>query len=245
MIRCTLAILLTVAALHSLGTQASSGLASSPSVSVLLPMNLNSETVQIAYFMVGPFGGYGGQAKQLPGLRSYEISASVDGKAATQIKVIVYASGCEIRTFIFDIQQSTLEEDFKCQPIPRVTLSGQIVPNELVRDRNTELVVNYMAFWAHEFFGITDGIVTEFRLATVSPDENGMFQVNLPDLSADGPTSSRENATLHLVLRDAKTWNHIASSLEPDLLDFRSIDHGLIIRPSYPSHLNFSPAPHQ
>jgi len=247
MIRCTLAILLGIAVPQSLGSQAFSGQASSPSVSVVLPVNLDSEAVQISYFMVGPFGGYGGYTKQDPSVRSYEIAASVEGRAATQIKIIVYASGCEIRTFVLAVQQdSKLKEEFQCQAVPAVRLSGQVVPSELVRDRNTELVITYMAFWAHEFFGITDGPVTEFRLAILSPDEHGMFQVDLPDFSADDPTiSSRENATFHLMLRDVKTWNHIASNLEPDLIDFRSMDHGLIIRPSYPSHLNFSPAPHQ
>jgi len=246
MLRLTLAILLGIPALQSLGTQDSARPATSSSVSVSLPMNLDSEAVQIAYFMTGPFGGYGGYTTPVPGLHSYEIAASVDGKAATQIRIIAYAPGCEIQTFIFPVDEdSTLKGEFNCQPVPSVTLSGRIVPNELVRDRNTELVITYMAFWAYQFFGIVDGPVTKFRLATVSPDENGMFQVDLPDFTVGRPTSSsRENGSLYLMLRDAKTWNQIGSDLEPEELDFRSKHQGLIIRSFYSSGLNFHPALH-
>jgi hypothetical protein len=84
------------------------------------------------------------------------------------------------------------------------------VPTELVRENNAESVVNYMAYWAHGFFGIADGFVTEFRLATVSPDANGVFQVELPYFSADDEASpSRRRAGFWLMLRDSKTWNHI------------------------------------
>jgi hypothetical protein len=53
-------------------------------VSVLPPANIPSENVQISYFLIGPFGGYGGYTKQRPGLHSYEISALVEGKTANE-----------------------------------------------------------------------------------------------------------------------------------------------------------------
>ena len=65
-------------------------------VSVLLPANIPWEAVQISYFLVGPFGGQGGQTEQREGLNSYEIPAIVEGKAATEIRMIVYAPRCEI-----------------------------------------------------------------------------------------------------------------------------------------------------
>jgi hypothetical protein len=40
--------------------------------------------------------------------------------------------------------------------------------------------VDYMAYWARGFFGIEDGMVTQFRLATVSPDSDGVIHVELP-----------------------------------------------------------------
>jgi len=71
-----------------------------PSVSISLPPDILSETVQISYFLVGPFGGYGGYAARRTGVHSYEIPTMVDDKAATEIRMIVYASGCEIQQFV-------------------------------------------------------------------------------------------------------------------------------------------------
>jgi len=233
------AILLGIAALPTIVSQ------TSPTVSISLPPNIPSETAQIAYHLVGPFGGYGGYTEQRAGVHSYEIETSVEGNAATEIRMIVYAPGCEIQTFIVPLaDDSRVKQEFECQPVPSVMLSGQIVPNALVRDKNVELVITYMAFWAHEFFGIVDGPVAELRLATVSPDSNGMFQVDLPHFSADAtPSSSRPRASLCLMLRDSKTWNHIASSLEPEIPEFRSEDHSLRIQPYYPIGLKFTAGP--
>jgi hypothetical protein len=242
MIRCIFVILLVMSGFLSLEAQIPSKQDDFPSVSVLLPANIPSETVQISYFLIGPFGGYGGYTKQRPGLHSYEISALVEGKTASEIRMIVYASGCEIKTFVLALTEDfRVKQEFECQRVATVKLSGQIVPTELVRENNAELVVNYMAYWAHGFFGIADGLVTEFRLATVSPDANGVFQVELPYFSADDEASpSRRRAGFWLMLRDSKTWNHIAFNLEPEVLELRLEEHSLRIRSHYPDGLKFT-----
>jgi hypothetical protein len=216
-----------------------------PSVSISLPPDVLSETVQISYFLIGPFGGYGGSAALRPAVRSYEIPAMVGGKAATEIRLIIYASGCEIQTFVIPLaEDSRVSQEFPCQRVATVKLSGQIVPNELARDNNAELVVRYMAYWAHGFYGISDGFVTEFLLATVSPDANGMFQVDLPYFSTDAESSSpQQRASFRLMLRDSKTWNHIASNLDPEKQELRLQQHGLRIRSHYPDNLLFIAEP--
>jgi hypothetical protein len=147
---CVLSILLVMSAFLSSAVQTASNLDDFPSVSVLLPANIPSETVQISYFLIGPFGGYSGYTKQRPGLRSYEMSALVEGKAASEIRMIIYASGCEIKTFVLPLAgDSRLTEEFECRRAATVQLSGQIVPTELVRENNAELVVFYMANWSH------------------------------------------------------------------------------------------------
>jgi hypothetical protein len=212
-----------------------------PSVSVLLPANIPSETVQISYFLIGPFGGYGDYTNQQPGLGSYEISTLVEGKAASEIRIIVYASGCEIKTFVLPLMEhSRVEQGFECQRAATVHLSGQIVPTELARGNNAELVVDYMAYWAHEFFGFADGPVTEFQLAAVSPDSDGNFQVELPYFLPDVADSpSQRKAGLSLTLRDAKTGNLIASNLQPQDPDLRLEEHSFKIESHYPNGLKF------
>src|SRR5271168_4019319 len=176
MVHCIFAILLGMAAWLPPKAPNLSKAEGLPSVSVLLPANIPSETVQISYFLIGPFGGYGGYTEQRAGLHSYEISSLVEGKSASEIRLIVYAQGCEIKTFVLQLtEDSRVKQEFECQRAVTVHLSGQIVPTELATENNAELVVYYMAYWAHGFFGITDGMVTEFRLATVAPDSNGVF----------------------------------------------------------------------
>jgi len=211
-----------------------------PSVSISLPQDILSETVQISYYLVGPFGGHSGYTTDRAGVHSYEIPTVVEGNAATEIRMIVYASGCEIQQFVIPLaEHSRVNQDFPCQPVQTVKLSGKIVPDALVRDTNAELVVTYMAYWAHSFYGVADGFVTGFNIATVSPDANGMFQIDLPYFSVDAEASSseQERASLRLMLRDSKTGNIIASILEPEKQDLRLQDHGLRIGSQYPDDL--------
>jgi hypothetical protein len=243
-VRCILVTLVGVVALLAGKTQIPERAEDSPSVSIYLPSNVPSETVQISYFLIGPFGGYGGYAARRTGVDSYEIPTIVEGKAATEIRMIVYASGCEIQQFVIPLSEhSRVSQEFPCQPGETVKLSGKIVPSGLVSDNNAELVVSYMAYWAHGFYGITDGAVTEFHVATVSPDANGMFQVDLPYFSTDAEASSSERrASFQLMLRDSKTWNLIAFNLDPDKQDLKLQEDGLRIRSHYPDDLIFTAA---
>jgi hypothetical protein len=245
LVSCAFAILLCTPALQTLASQAASRQEISPFVSISLPSNIPSETVQVVYFMVGPFGGHGGYTERRVGLHSYAIAASAEGKAATELRMIVYASGCEIQTFVIPLaEDSRVKREFECQPVRSVMLSGQILPNDLVRDKNAELVITYMAFWAHEFFGILDGPVAEILLASITPDANGVFQVDLPQFSENvTPPSSQPRASWHLLLRDSKTLNPIAYNLQPEVPEFRSEDHSLRVRSDYPSGLKFTAWP--
>ena len=245
MVGWVLAILLGMAGLLPQSAQTPKIASFLPSVSVSLPPDMLSETVQISYFLVGPFGGSGGYAAQRTGVHSYEIPTMLDGKAATEIRMIVYASGCEIQQFVIPLaEHSRVSQEFPCQPVETVKLSGHIVPDTLVRNStNAELVVTYMAYWAHGFYGIADGFVTGFHLATISPAANGMFQVDLPYFSVDAEaSSSQQRAGFRLMLRNSKTGNHIASNLEPEKQELRLQEHGLRIRSQYPDDLIFTAA---
>jgi hypothetical protein len=216
-----------------------------PSVALLVPPSIPSEDIHIVYDLTGPFGGYGGDIDSEPNLHSYEIDASLNGKAATEAKLIVYAPGCEIQTFAIPLHaDSATTAEFECTRVPTVTLSGQIEPSEL--SAKAQLDVTYEALWGDRFFGIMDGMVPQFRLASVRPDAEGRFQVNLPYFTVDSKSlesQSSDQSDFRLSLRDPDTGNSIAWNLEPELSDFVSETRGLEIRPFYPAGLKFKQTP--
>lgn len=236
MVRGLIAVLFGIACFQLFGMQSLPKVEGARSLSITFPEDIPSEAVEIRYFLRGAFGGYGSYVKQQPKLHSYDIATFVEGRAATEARVIAYAPGCAIQRFILPLHDgSSVRQEFECRHLPTVSLSGQIVPFDSIRGRNTELVVTYMAYWAHEFFGITDGFVTQLELAKVSPDANGMFQFDLPDFTADTMLfSHQQRASLHLGLRDSKTGNPLPCEMEGVAPDLLNEDHGLQIRSYYP-----------
>jgi hypothetical protein len=204
-------------------------------VSILLRLDVPSETVQIDYFMSGAFGGYGGNDGPIrPGLRSYEIPAFVDGKPASDFKIAIYAPGCQIETADIPLTGGRIvEHPFKCQRIRSTELAGQI-PADAVGPRD-EVAISYLAPWVSgNFFGIADGPTTEFQIATVPVNPAGMFRVDLSDLSAGPPNSYQ--GSWWLQLQDHSTGNRIADLRAPqDLAD----DLDLRVQPSYPGIVMF------
>src|SRR5258708_31462464 len=71
-----------------------------PSVSISLPPDILSETVQISYFVVGPFGGYGGHAAPGTCGDSFPLPHTTGNKPATQIWRIGYVTGCAMHQII-------------------------------------------------------------------------------------------------------------------------------------------------
>jgi hypothetical protein len=153
----------------------------SPGITLYLPPDIASETVQINYFMLGSFGGYGSYVTAEKGRVSYDIPASVDGKPAEAVKVIAYMPGCEIMKLEITIQRASEARTLPCKVLGRVPLHGRILPVSVAQSPEIEVEIRYEADWDHDFFGIADGMVTTIRVATVIPDEDGRFEVDLPD----------------------------------------------------------------
>src|SRR5580692_18265 len=103
MFRCILVIFLGVASC----LQARPKPDEFPFVSIVLPQDVPSDTVQISYYLVGPFGGHGGYAAQQFGVNSYQIPTVVDGKTATEIRAIAYAPGCEFQEFVIPLTEQS------------------------------------------------------------------------------------------------------------------------------------------
>jgi hypothetical protein len=205
-----------------------------PKISLTLPSDIPSETVQINYFMIGPFGGYGGFVRTEKGRSTYDVVASVDGNAPASVKVIAYLPGCEIATLEIPTQGTTLSRSLSCKPLGRILLRGQISPISIIQDHPpAEVEVEYLAMWGHQFFGIMDGPVTSLHVATVVPDEKGQFEVAVPDFSKQPNLGEGE---FQFILRQTTTGNIIAF-LRPTSVERGDV--GLKVRPSYPPLTQF------
>jgi hypothetical protein len=178
-----------------------------PRVSLVLPSGVTSEASQIDYFMVGSFGGYGDFVRTEKNRRTYDIHAAVDGHPAKGIKVVAYLPGCEIATLDIPVLGPTSERRLPCKPLGSLSLRGQIFPVSLTLEQPTEVEVLYLATWAHQFFGISDGLVTTIHLATVVPDGDGQFEVKLPDLHKQ---TELGDGLYQFLLRHRSTGNIIA-----------------------------------
>jgi hypothetical protein len=233
MFRSILRIALLVAAVPVAAGQDSAS-RQPPRISLTLPYDIPSETVQINYFMIGPFGGYGDFVRTEKGRSTYDIVASVDGKPAVSVKVIAYLPGCEIATLEIPMQGTTLSRPLSCKLLGRILLRGQISPMSITQEHQpAEVVVDYLAMWDHQFFGIMDGPVTSIHVATVVPDEEGQFEVAVPDFSTQTNLGEGE---FQFILRQTTTGNIIAF-LKPtgENRDYL----GLKVRPSYPPVTQF------
>ena len=216
--------------------------AATPTITIKFAHEIRSENVIIYYQLYGPFGGVGSMATPARNLSSYQINPSYDGKLASSIKAVIYASGCEFDTFESDITEEPIETTYECTPLPTLSLVGHIPPTRLVRDRDLEVVVWYLGDWECRFFELYDCMVPQIQLARAPVNENGEFEATIVDFSPEQSPPMRHRAELWVALRDAKTWNLIGAGLVPPKeLRTRSVT-GLAIRPFYPAPVEFEPA---
>jgi len=200
-----------------------------PKITLILPSGIDSETVQIDYFLAGPFGGYGGLMKAASKKASYDIDPFVDGRPADNVKIIAYLPGCEIVTLDFAFTGTPVEQWLNCYPLGLVSFCGKVAPALTNQARRPEINVIYLAMWSQRFFGISDGAVTTIRLGTAHIERDGKFEIVLPDLFKQ---SNFQDGALQFFVREPKTGN-ILAYLKPAEAAPNSPDW-LIVQASYP-----------
>ncbi|MGD0010181.1 MAG: hypothetical protein ABSE93_16750 [Terriglobia bacterium] len=210
---------------------------------IRLPPEIRSEQVQARYFLGGPFGVHGEFVKAETERNTYLIGTSVNHQAAETLKVILYAPGCQFVTIaVPSISQSEKTTDVSCEDLPPITFNGRVELPEPLRSRPYEVEINYMAYWALDFFHTPEGGVTTFHLARVTPDEGGAFQVLLPNFTKDAVTESfHRNAGLQFIARERDTGN-IVSFLVPANKEWKNL-RDLPVKPKYPTPVLFKPLP--
>jgi hypothetical protein len=212
-----------------------------PFVSVSIPATVQPESVQIAYHLSGPFGGYYSSIKPVLVSGSYRIFTTVGGKRANHVKIVVFAPDCEPIQFDVPLDATARAgRTFQCQAAKIVNLTGQITPPELARRTNADLVIDYEPDWVMKFFGVMDGPLVTFRVTETTPKADGTFQVGLPLFAKDAADSSAEpRASFRLSLIEKQTLNSLSDDLVPEASEFRLPQRTLRISSQYPDRLKF------
>ena len=183
---------------------------------IRIPPAIRKRDAQLRYFLTGPFGGYGEAARRVEA--GFVIPTRVEGEPAEHLKAVIYVAGCQLVTLdIGSIRDFNGAADFICNELPAFTLKGKIILPEDPARQSYFVEANYMAYWAHNFFGIADGIVTSFSLGRFTPDRQGVFQFRLPDFSKDQATRSfKLDAGIQFIARERATLNILAHLVPSD-----------------------------
>jgi hypothetical protein len=209
---------------------------------IRLPPEIRSEQVQLFYVLAGPFARTSRWVKPEPERNSYLIETSVNHQAAETLKVIMYAPGCQIVTIALDtLPETEKSREVSCEDLPPMTFNGRVELPEALRRRPYEVEIMYMPLWQYDFFHIPEGVAAMFRLARVTPDERGAFQVQLPNFTKDAVTeSSHRKAWIRFVAVERNTGNFVCL-LSPANVQGKEFAYDLPIKSKYPSEVIFKP----
>ena len=205
--------------------------------------DVDIKNVQAKYFIAGGFEAYGDLVFRKAG--EHRILLHPPGKKwpARSLKAVLYVTGCQIVTIAFpDREESSRERAFECQPLPSIVITGSISSAVPIADLDAVVDVEYVVPWLSlPFFGVSNGYVSSFQVATVPLEPSQVFHVELPDFSQDPFTSSHtefpSEARLRFVVRDAKTWNTLGK-LAPQ--GFVWLGDDLPIESQYPPEVVFT-----
>ena len=159
-----------------------------PSVVFHVPPELNTADLEITYFMIGAFGGYGSFIRGAANARDYPLETSRDGKAAASLKAYAYAPGFGFTFVTLDLTQgpSSRTVELRFQRLGTVRLTGRVAVREGQSLDGLRVLAAYDHPWHCEFFGLIDclsAIGKPFASAPIAAD--GSFVLALPDFARD------------------------------------------------------------
>jgi hypothetical protein len=210
---------------------------------IRLPPEISSDQVQADYVLTGRFGIHGDVLKVEPERNVYQIGTSVKHQAAETLKLILYAPGCQIVTVtVPSLSVAEKTSDVTCEDLPSIDFKGRVELPGPLGGRPYEVEINYMAYWAHDFFAIKEAPITTFHVARVAPDAGGAFHLRLPNFTKDAVTESfRRNAGLRFLARERDTGNLLAL-LGPANVEGKTAGD-LPIKAKFPAEVLFKPIP--
>lgn len=212
-----------------------------PLVRIEVPREVASKGVWIRYRLAGE--ELGGWIQPHPGLSSYTIRATVDGRPADGIRALIYAPGCAVQTLDLPLSGPISPQFFyECRPVGNVSIIGRFDPRDRLFQREVKLQVKYVARWATTFLGLADQIVVDIPVGDgVYLPAEGYFRLPVPELSKD-PLAGKPDrpGEFQIWARDGKTGDLLAllTPLEPAAM--RTRKGGLRIESAYPAEVVFA-----
>jgi hypothetical protein len=204
-------------------------------IRVILPQGLKPSSCQFKYFLIGPFGGYGGFARPKLNASQFEIETVYEGMAVESLKALLWCSGYQLQTMTFDSLPASANRTVQVNPTPLGTIRFLGLVRGLT-SQNAQVVyvdVDYIPWWVCEFFGLPDCALGAWRIVSVKLDTDGTFAATLPDFAKDAVISSFQNhGEFAFRIRDQKTGNPLFE-LKP--VGSRSPLGSVAVADSYPS----------
>jgi hypothetical protein len=174
------------------------------------PRTVDTTGLSISYFLTGPFGGYGSYVRTKSNVREYVIETLYEGKSAKTLKAIIYCPGYGVELLSASplTVPSGISPFVELKTLPSIPLSGKVVLPKGRSVTSPKIEVVYSAYWSHQFFGISDGAVITFKVASTDVAEDGSFSIMVPDFTRDPVvTSFEKKGVLRLMAREPNTGN--------------------------------------
>jgi len=198
--------------------------------------NVEARRLRAYYFIVGDFGGYGGSREADKEL-DVSLPTYVGDRRARSVKAVVYAEGCEIRTFVLDpLPPGPSRLLFECRKLDTVWLRGIVVGH--ARPSELRIHLHYVGSWNGRFLGFGDGPSLTIHIADAVPHPDGRFAVEVPDFAKDTITKShREEAYWRITA--SGTGPNESYCLKPDR-PASTLPCTLAFEPEYSGELQFT-----
>ena len=211
------------------------------SVEIGLPPQVNSGSFFIRYVLAGDT--LGGWVQPQAGVSSYMIGTMRGTRPATELKAVLYAPGCAIKTLdvrLFAGQKSE-QVAFVCQPLGSVPITGRVVLPDRFEGRAVKVEARYIVRWAQAFLGIDDSLVLAIPTGTSDITADGSFHLTVPDFSRDPESAAGYPASeIQIWAKDKADGSLVAELVPNGLPQIKTRMGGLKIQGQYPAGMVLS-----
>ncbi len=209
------------------------------SILLLFPKGVDTDELQINYYITGSFGGYSNHIRIKPKTRSYKISTSHEGKEARTLKLTVSSPKYQVMTFDFptlENQRKNIQLKFK--PLGTVPFNGRILSTARLNPEKWQLQILYIPGWQCGYFGFLECLLGHIPITLANFDKSGRFTVNLPDFANDPIIASyKDNGEFTFRVKEKSGKLLFDLKPEKESKGFRSIQAAL----NYPGEIVFIP----